>query len=203
VPSNSRLPTRRRGRPVNADGEETRERLLDAAAATCAEHGFDGATMSQIARRAGVTPAAIYNYYESREDLLYAAGRRGLERVTEVVPDGAGTGAAQLIATAYLRPELAQTRRLLAELHLASNRDPKLAALLGSWHESWAEALRSVLPAEDRDPDATVKVLFLLLLGLCHLDDLSSVTSDPGAVARRIEELVAVLVPSGSTRQPS
>jgi AcrR family transcriptional regulator len=203
VPSSSRLPTRRRGRPVNADGEETRERLLDAAAATCAEHGFDGATMSQIARRAGVTPAAIYNYYESREDLLYAAGRRGLERVTEVVPEGAGTGAAQLIATAYLRPELAQTRRLLAELHLASNRDPKLAALLGSWHESWAEALRSVLPAEDRDPDATVKVLFLLLLGLCHLDDLSSVTSDPGAVARRIEELVAVLVPSGSTGQPS
>ena len=132
----------RRGRPVNADGEETRERLLDAAATTCAEAGFDGATMSQIARRAGVTPAAIYNYYGSREELLYAAGRRGLERVTEVVPEGAGTNAAQLIATAYLQPEFAQTRRLLAELHLASNRDPKLAALLGSWHESWAEAMR-------------------------------------------------------------
>ena len=195
MPSKARLPTRRRGRPVNADGEETRERLLDSAAATCAETGFDGATMSQIARRAGLTPAAIYNYYESREDLLYAAGRRGLERVTEVVPDGAGADAAQMIATAYLRPELAQTRRLLAELHLASHRDPKLAALLGSWHEAWADALRRVLPAGDPEPDATVKVLFLLLLGLCHLDDVSSVRSDPGAVAERIEDLVDVLVP--------
>ena len=197
MPSNSRLPTRRRGRPVNADGEETRERLLDAAAATCAETGFDGATMGEIARRAGVTPTAIYNYYESREDLLYAAGRRGLERVTEVVPDGAGARAAQLIATAYLRPDLAQTRRLLAELHLASNRDPKLAALLASWHGAWADALRGVLPAGDRDPEATIKVLFLLLLGLCHLDDVSAVASDPRAVARRIEALVDVLVPEG------
>ncbi len=203
MPPSSRLPTRGRGRPVNADGEETRERLLDAAATTCAEAGFDGATMSQIARRAGVTPAAIYNYYGSREELLYAAGRRGLERVTEIVPEGAGTSGAQLIATAYLQPEFAQTRRLLAELHLASNRDPKLAALLGSWHESWAEAMRGVLPADDRDPDATVQALFLLLLGLCHLDDLSSVTSDPGALARRIEDLVAILVPGGPTHQPS
>ena len=60
-----------------------------------------------------------------------------------------------------------------------------------------------MLPADDRDPDATVKALFLLLLGLCHLDDVSSVTSDPGALARRIEELVAILVPGGPTDQPS
>jgi len=200
VPSKPGPPTRRRGRPVNADGEETRERLLDAAAVTCAETGFDGATMSEIARRAGVTPAAIYNYYDSREDLLYAAGRRGLERVTEVVPDGAGTDAAQLIATAYLRPDLAQTRRLLAELHLASHRDPILAALLAKWHDSWAEALRAVLPAGDPAPDATVKALFLLLLGLCHLDDVS-VRATPGALAGKIEDLVEVLVPRDAPRQ--
>jgi AcrR family transcriptional regulator len=201
VPSDPGAPTRRRGRPVNADGEETRERLLDAAATTCAETGFDGATMSEIARRAGVTPAAIYNYYESREDLLYAAGRRGLERVTEVVPPGAGTDAAQLIATAYLRPDLAQTRRLLAELHLASHRDPSLAALLATWHDAWADALRAVLPAGDPAPEATVKALFLLLLGLCHLDDVSSVQASPRALASRIEALVEVLVPGGSARQ--
>jgi AcrR family transcriptional regulator len=200
MPSSSRPTSRRRGRPVNADGEETRERLLDAAAATCAETGFDGATMGEIARRAGVTPAAIYNYYDSREDLLYAAGRRGLERVTAVVPDGAGADAAQLIARAYLRPDLAQTRRLLAELHLASHRDPALAALLADWHETWAEALRSVLPAADRAPDATVKALFLLLLGLCHLDDVS-VPAAPAALAHRIEELVEVLVPPERRRQ--
>src|SRR3954452_22950934 len=70
----------RRGRPPNSDGQETAARLLDAAAAACAESGFDGATLNEIARRAGVTAAAIYNHYDSREDLLYAAGVRALER---------------------------------------------------------------------------------------------------------------------------
>jgi AcrR family transcriptional regulator len=188
---------------VNADGEETRERLLEAAAACCAETGFDSATMSQIARRAGVTPAAIYNYYDSREDLLYAAGQRGLEAVTQVVPEGAGVDGVRLIATAYLRPELAQTRRLLAELHRASNRDPELARLLASWHEAWAEAVRSNLPGDDPHPEETVKVLFLLLLGLCHLDDVTAVRTDPAALAGRLEDLVDVLVPRRGRRQSS
>src|SRR5688500_13666678 len=98
----ARTPTRR-GRPPKSDGQETAARLLDAAAEACAEHGFDGATMNEIAKRAGVTAAAIYNHFESREDLLYAAGVRSLQRVTEVVPPDAGADAARLIAAAYLR----------------------------------------------------------------------------------------------------
>ena len=185
----------RRGRPPNSDGQETAARLLDAAAAACAESGFDGATLAEIARRAGVTAAAIYNHYESREDLLYAAGVRALERVTDVVPQGAGADAARLIAAAYLRPELKDTRRLLAELHVASARDHRLAQLLGSWHRSWAQALKAVLPPGDPDPDATVKTLFLLLLGLCHYDDLVAVKSTPGAVVDRVEDIVDTLIP--------
>jgi AcrR family transcriptional regulator len=188
-------PKSRRGRPPNSDGQETAARLLDAAAAACAESGFDGATLNEIARRAGVTAAAIYNHYESREDLLYAAGVRALERVTDVVPQGSGADAARLIAAAYLRPELKQTRRLLAELHVASARDGRLADLLGSWHRSWAQALKSVLPADDPAPEATVKTLFLLLLGLCHYDDLSAVRSTQSAVVDRVEDMVDTLIP--------
>src|SRR4029079_10808244 len=137
-PSKSAAPPARRGRPPNSDSQETRTRLLDAATAVCAEQGFDGATMNAIATRAGVTAAAIYNHFESREDLLYAAGVRGLRQVTDVVPADAGTDAARIIAAASLRRELKKTRRLLAELHVASARDPRLAQLLGSWHRSWA-----------------------------------------------------------------
>src|SRR5437867_4259322 len=86
-------PTPRRGRPPNSDGQETAARLIDAAAQICAEQGFEGATMSRITRRAGVTPAAIYNHFESREDLLYAAGIDRLQKVTDVVPPGSGADA--------------------------------------------------------------------------------------------------------------
>jgi len=184
----------RRGRPPNSDGQETAARLLDAAASACAEYGFDGATMNAIAKRAGVTAAAIYNHFESRENLLYAAGVRALERVTDVVPREAGTDAARLIAAAYLRPELKETRRLLAELHVASARDRHLAQLLGSWHRSWAQALKGVLPADDPSPDATVKALFLLLLGLCHFDDVSAVRATQADVVDRVEHVVDALV---------
>jgi AcrR family transcriptional regulator len=185
----------RRGRPPNSDGQETAARLLDAAAAACAESGFDGATLNEIARRAGVTAAAIYNHYDSREDLLYAAGVRALEQVTDVVPRDAGGDAVRIIAAAYLRPELKETRRLLAELHAASARDPRLAQLLGSWHRSWAQALKAVLPADDPTPDATVKLFFLLLLGLCHFDDLVAVRAPQADVVDRVEDLVDALIP--------
>jgi AcrR family transcriptional regulator len=184
----------RRGRPPNSDGQETAARLLDAATSACAEHGFDGATLSAIASRAGVTAAAIYNHFDSREDLLYAAGVRALERVTDVVPADAGPNAARIIAATYLRPELRETRRLLAELHVASARDRRLAHLLGSWHRSWAQALKAVLPSGDPAPDATVKALFLLLLGLCHLDDVDSVRASQADLVKRVEGMVDALI---------
>ena len=191
----SKAPPARRGRPPNSDGQETRTRLLDAAAAACAEYGFDGATMNAIATRAGVTAAAIYNHVESREDLLYAAGVRGLRRVTEVIPAGLGAGSARAIAAAYLRPGLKETRRLLAELHLAGGRDPRLSRLLAQWHQTWTDALVAVLPDDDPAPEATVKALFLLLLGLCHIDDLGAVPSTPDELAERVERLVDAIVP--------
>jgi AcrR family transcriptional regulator len=191
----------RRGRPPNSDGQETATRLLDAAASACAEHGFDGATMSEIAKRAGVTAAAIYNHFDSREDLLYAAGVRSLRRVTDVVPQGLDASAsARAIATEYVRPGLKETRRLLAELHLAGGRDPRLSRLLATWHKTWADALIRVLPPDDPAPEATVKALFLLLLGLCHIEDLRAVKASPDDVAERIEHLVDALVPPGRQR---
>ena len=196
--ASSKSPPRpaRRGRPPNSDGQETATRLLDAAASACAEYGFDGATMNEIAKRAGVTAAAIYNHFDSREDLLYAAGVRGLRRVTDVVPQGLDASAsARAIATAYMRPGLKETRRLLAELHLAGGRDPRLSRLLATWHKTWADALVSALPPGDPAPEATVKALFLLLLGLCHIEDLGAVKADPDDLAERIEQLVDAIVP--------
>ena len=52
-----------------------RERLLDAAGAVFAERGFDGATIREITRAAGVNVAAV-NYYFRDKDELYAATLR-------------------------------------------------------------------------------------------------------------------------------
>lgn len=190
-------PSRRRGRPPRSDGQATASRLLDAAAVVCAERGFDGSTLAEIAARADVTPTAIYNHFDSREALLYAAAVRGLDEMTAVAQQG-GSGQVTLpaIAAAYLRPEMRQTRRLIAELHLASGRDERLAALLAEWHATYVDVITNALRDVDPAPEVTAKTLFLVLLGLCHLDDLPAVEAPHAAVVARVEQLVAALAPA-------
>ena len=52
--------------------EEVRQRLLDAALAVFAEHGFDIANLDQIAEVAGLTKGAIYSNFAGKDDLFYA-----------------------------------------------------------------------------------------------------------------------------------
>jgi AcrR family transcriptional regulator len=146
--------------------------------------------MSKIAAEAGVTAAAIYNHFDSREDLLYAAGVKGLLAMTSVAEGRRGEAAIRSVAAAYLQPELRQTRRLLAELHLAAGRDPRLAQLLASWHRAYADELRMILPDDDPDPEATAKAFFLLLLGLCHVDSLPALAGEADALSTRVDRFL-------------
>jgi AcrR family transcriptional regulator len=63
---------------VSADGvsnpreELIRHHFLQASAAAFATHGFHGATMEMIARAAGYSPAALYRYFRSKDDLFQA-----------------------------------------------------------------------------------------------------------------------------------
>ena len=54
-------------------GVDRRQQILDAALEVFAEHGFDGATSKDIAKRADVTHGLIYFYFDSKEELFLAA----------------------------------------------------------------------------------------------------------------------------------
>ena len=51
----------------------SREQLLDAARTVFAEKGFSGATLADIAKPLGVTPAAILRHFDSKQALFAAA----------------------------------------------------------------------------------------------------------------------------------
>ena len=50
--------------------EERRDEILEAAREVFAERGYQKASMREIARRAGITQAALYYHFENKEDLL-------------------------------------------------------------------------------------------------------------------------------------
>lgn len=189
--------SRRRGRPPKSDELSTRERLLDAAAEACVTNGFEGVTVAGIAERAGVTATAIYNHFATKEELLYLAGRRALEQLAATLSsNGTGTRTVHEVAAAYLRPDMASTRRLLLELHMAGGRHPELADHLADWHREFAKVFASVGPGTPEVQRATVKALFLLLLGLCHLEELDVVRADRARLADQVDRMVGALYPT-------
>ena len=62
----------RRGRPPVMEPETRRRRVLDAAAAIFAEHGYAEASIEEIARACGMSRKTIYGLYPSKEELLSA-----------------------------------------------------------------------------------------------------------------------------------
>ena len=59
--------------PVETKGERTRSRLLDLAIRRFAAEGFRRTSVSDIARDASLTPAAVYAYFAGKEALFEAA----------------------------------------------------------------------------------------------------------------------------------
>lgn len=51
-------------------GERSREKLVSSAEQLFAEQGYHGTTVSQIVAHAGMTQAAFYLYFKSKEDIL-------------------------------------------------------------------------------------------------------------------------------------
>lgn len=78
------------GEPEDAWGEVTPDaarRLLLAAVEAFAERGFHATTTRDIASRAGMSPAALYIHYRTKEELLYQISRVGHERSVRILTE--------------------------------------------------------------------------------------------------------------------
>jgi AcrR family transcriptional regulator len=53
-----------------AQGERTRQAIIDAAFSLFMRQGYHGTSMRQLAQHAGITPSAIYNHFESKEQIF-------------------------------------------------------------------------------------------------------------------------------------
>jgi AcrR family transcriptional regulator len=65
---------------------ETRERILDAAMKVFSKQGVQATTMTEVARRADVSPTTVSNHFATQEELIEAVVGRVLADIR--VPDG-------------------------------------------------------------------------------------------------------------------
>ncbi|GAA1232691.1 MULTISPECIES: TetR/AcrR family transcriptional regulator [Streptomyces] len=122
-------------------------RLLIAAVQAFAERGYHATTTRDIASRAGMSPAALYIHYRTKEDLLLRISRIGHEKALEILKDAA---AEEGTASERLSEAVRSFVRWHAARHLTARVVQYELDSLGEEHRPEIVALR-------RESDATVR----------------------------------------------
>lgn len=73
-------------RPMRADAQRNRDALLEAASAAFAQNGVD-TSLEDVAKRAGVGIGTLYRHFPTRDALIEAAYRRGVEHLCETADE--------------------------------------------------------------------------------------------------------------------
>ena len=92
----TRLATPTRARLVRGRGGERRraydaDSLLDVAVTVFIERGYDGTSMENLARAAGISKSSIYHHVAGKEALLHAALDRALDALFAVCEEAGST----------------------------------------------------------------------------------------------------------------
>lgn len=157
--------------------QETRQRLLDAAAELAGEKGFANVALMDVAERAGLTTGAVYSNFRSREELLMEVATLQLEALQGEFPEPAG--GRDLVEVARQAAQLHDspaTRRLVAlqtELYLLALRDPGFRAELRKVNDRqlasvarWLETTPAPDPLETPPPTQVATALIAMMQGL-------------------------------------
>ncbi len=144
-----------------------RQALVEAALALIAEKGPQGFTLSEAAKAADVTPAAVYRHFAGRDDLLAEVARQGFDIFAALLEFAWAEGQPSPLAAfeATGRAYLAFARKYPGHyqamfesgLHPADH--PDLAQVANKARvimERAAEAITAGLPAAKRPPSSMV-----------------------------------------------
>lgn len=140
-----------------------RQALIEAALKLIELRGPTGFTLSEAAKEAGVTPAAVYRHFEGREDLIAEGALQGYEIFAEAMEAAYASGqpsalkAFEATGRAYLAFAREHPGHYIAmfESGISVNRTPELAGAANCANgvlEKAASDLSRHIPADKRPP---------------------------------------------------
>jgi len=153
-----------------------RQALVEAALSLIEARGPTGFTLSEAAKQAGVTPAAVYRHFDGREDLIAEAARQGYEVFADLMEYAYAKGQPSALASfeATGRAYLAFARKYpghyvaMFESGISVNRTPELALVASRAHgvleRAAVELSRHIAP--DKRPPA--QMVSAHIWAMCH-----------------------------------
>lgn len=180
---------------IQARLDAQRAAIVDAAAATLAEAGYAGCTISAVAARAGVAAGTVYKHFASKVELVAEVFRRIVTHEVEVVRDAAAAGSAVASTTAVLetfaRRALKSPRR--AYVLLAEPVDPAIDELRLEFRRAFRDVItaaisRGIASGELPPQNAAIVAAALVgALGEALVGPLATGAEDPETVPTLIE----------------
>ena len=165
---------------------DAHDRILDAAAECIARAGYAGATISAVAKQAGLSRPTVYAHFRNREDLVSAALKRAAAVVVGRIVEQAGraTTAADFVveATVAARVEF-RTVPALAPIAFPERADFRLFRTSMSADQiamarGFLAPLLEYEPELGEDLDEIAELVMRLLLSLVWIDSEMSTSED-------------------------
>ncbi len=152
----------------------TLERVLEAALAEFADHGYAAATVRGIAARAGVAVGLVYAHVDSKDALLVACFARSMHQVRETFREAASASPTSRLPT-LVRAATRTVREHLPfwRLSYAVRTQPDVLAALGPALVAWEAEIAAALAATLRDAgspaaELDARLLFAQIDGVCQ-----------------------------------
>jgi AcrR family transcriptional regulator len=150
--------------------DQTRWRILAAAAERFADHGYAATSIRDIARDVGITVGAIYVHFPSKDRLLVAVSEEGIGRIGQAV-DAAiaevGDPWDRLAAATHAHLEVLLSNAAFARVivRVTPAEVPEAARDLRQLRDGYEDRFRRLIEALDVAPGTDRTLLRLMLLG--------------------------------------
>jgi AcrR family transcriptional regulator len=160
-------------RTAGSDGGRTQAAIRAAAMSLMARHGYEAVTMRQLAAEVGVQPAALYRYFPTKEDLLFALMMEHMEALIASWEKARPDAGPQAMLSAFVRNHIGfhVARRHsthVNNMELRSLSRERLSAIL-RLRTAYEKELRQILRRGAEDGTFTVEDTALTAMAIIQM----------------------------------
>jgi AcrR family transcriptional regulator len=184
---------------------QRRERILDAAERCFARSGFHRTTMHDICKEAGISPGALYVYFDSKEALIAGITERDraefAERLEVLAKAPDFLEALRALGQQYFLEEPADSHRMCIEIGLESTRNPRVGEIVQRIDRYIAESFETLFQRMQDEgriapalPIPTVTKAFLVVADGMFWHRAIDPDFDPATVMPAVLQLIEALL---------